>query len=182
MIEQKNLSKIKILEEKINDVLNLKILELKKNLDELTILIDKKDLLEVTQLLKNSQQLQFNQMMDLTAVDYLNHNHKFRFQVVYHFLSLSQQQRLRLKCLVSEKDLTIDSISSIFDAADWYERECYDMYGILFRGHPDLKRILLYEEFKGHPLRKDYLITKEQPLIPVKEIKERYPYMKNLSL
>jgi NADH-quinone oxidoreductase subunit C len=107
--------------------------------------------------------MDFNFLMDLTAVDYLGKIP--RFEVVYHLYSLRHNHRLRVKAPVKEDDPTIDSLASIWKSADWYEREVWDLYGIKFLGHPDLKRILLYEEFVGHPLRKDYPIDKRQPLI-----------------
>jgi NADH-quinone oxidoreductase subunit C len=88
-----------------------------------------------------------------------------RFVVVYHFFSLSLKHRLRVEVPVEEKDLEVDSITSLWKGADWFEREVWDMFGIRFRGHPNLKRILMYEEFVGHPLRKDYPVNKRQPLI-----------------
>ena len=89
----------------------------------------------------------------------------FRFEVVYHFYSLSKNHRLRVKVGVDEKSPEVDTVTGVWAAADWFEREVWDMFGIVFRGHPNLKRILMYEEFKGHPLRKDYPVNKRQPLI-----------------
>lgn len=88
-----------------------------------------------------------------------------RFVVVYHFFSLPLQHRLRLEVPVEESDAEVDSVASLWAGADWLEREVWDMFGIRFRGHQNLKRILLYEEFVGHPLRKDYPVNKRQPLI-----------------
>jgi len=88
-----------------------------------------------------------------------------RFVVVYHFFSLPLKHRLRLEVSVEEADAEVDSLTSLWPAADWLEREIWDMFGIRFRGHPNLKRILMYEEFVGHPLRKDYPVNKRQPLI-----------------
>jgi NADH-quinone oxidoreductase subunit C len=88
-----------------------------------------------------------------------------RFTVVYHFYSLAHKHRLRLVVPVEESDTELDSLTSLWAAADWLEREVWDMYGIRFRGHPQLKRILMYEEFEGHPLRKDYPVNHRQPLI-----------------
>ena len=102
--------------------------------------------------------------MDITAVDYLSKKTE-RFEVVYHFYSMKHNDRLRVKIPVSMKDCIADTITSLWKTANWYEREIWDMYGIKFRNHPDLKRILLYEEFNGHPLRKDYVVNKRQPLI-----------------
>ena len=88
-----------------------------------------------------------------------------RFFVVYHFFSLPLKHRLRLEVPVEEADPEVDSLSSLWGGADWLEREVWDMFGIRFRGHQNLKRILMYQEFVGHPLRKDYPVNKRQPLM-----------------
>jgi NADH-quinone oxidoreductase subunit C len=88
-----------------------------------------------------------------------------RFAVVYHFYSTAYKHRLRLVVPVNESDAGVDSLTSLWPGANWLEREVWDMFGISFRGHPDLKRILMYEGFEGHPLRKDYPVKKRQPLI-----------------
>jgi NADH-quinone oxidoreductase subunit C len=90
---------------------------------------------------------------------------KVRFVVVYHFYSLRHKHRLRLMVPVEEAEAEVDSLISLWPGANWLEREVWDMFGIRFRGHPDLRRILMYEEFEGHPLRKDYPVNKRQPLI-----------------
>jgi NADH-quinone oxidoreductase subunit C len=102
-------------------------------------------------------------LVDITAVDYAVR--KPRFTLVYHLLSLPFNRRLRLKVSVEDGDPVLDSLTPWWGSANWLEREVWDMFGIRFRGHPDLKRILMYEEFEGHPLRKDYPIHKRQPLI-----------------
>ena len=114
--------------------------------------------------LRDDPELMFNFLMDITAVDYLDKKDE-RFEVVYHFYSLKYNHRLRVKIPVGIVECIAESITSLWKTANWYEREIWDMYGIKFHGHPDLRRILLYEEFKGHPLRKDYPINKRQPLI-----------------
>ena len=88
-----------------------------------------------------------------------------RFAVVYHFYSMARKHRLRLLVPVEEADAEVDSLTSLWPGANWLEREVWDMFGINFTGHPDLKRILMYQEFEGHPLRKDYPVKKRQPLI-----------------
>ena len=90
---------------------------------------------------------------------------KARFAVVYHFYSTDHKHRLRLVVPVEESEAELDSLTPLWSAADWLEREVWDMYGIRFSGHPNLKRILMYEEFEGYPLRKDYPVDKRQPLI-----------------
>ena len=129
-----------------------------------TITVQKNILIDLFKFLRDDPDLDFKFLMDLTAVDYLNRKDS-RFEVVYHFYSLKHNHRLRVKAPVSEDDCKIDSVSSLWKTANWYEREVWDLYGIKFNGHPDMRRILLYEEFKGHPLRKDYPINKRQPLI-----------------
>ena len=133
-----------------------------------TIVVRPPALLMIAKYLK--EVMQFDFLMDLTAVDYLffaggRIQKDFRFEVVYHFYSLKNNTRLRLKVAVDEKEPEVDSVTSLWSSADWYEREVWDMYGIRFKEHPNLKRILMYEEFKGHALRKDYPYNKRQPLI-----------------
>ena len=103
-------------------------------------------------------------MMDITAVDYLERK-PVRFEVVYHLYSLQFNHRIRVKVPVAEEDCKVDSVVTLYKTANWYEREIWDLYGVKFNGHPNMTRILLYEGFKGHPLRKDYPINKRQPLI-----------------
>jgi NADH-quinone oxidoreductase subunit C len=112
--------------------------------------------------LRDDPRTRFNVLADLTAVDYLGR--KPRFEVVYHFLSLPLNHRLRIKVRLDDKE-ELASVTPLWGSANWLEREVWDMFGIRFTGHPDLKRILLYEEFEGHALRKDYPIRKRQPLI-----------------
>lgn len=132
--------------------------------DDQTVTVKKGCLLELALFLRDNPDLLFNFLMDITAVDY--HKRKpVRFEVVYHFFSLKHNHRVRVKTAVGEDDCIVDSLHALWKTTNWYEREIWDMYGIKFRGHPDLRRILLYEEFKGHPLRKDYPINKRQPLI-----------------
>ena len=106
----------------------------------------------------------FDLFLDVTAVDWLGQTP--RFEVVYHFLSTKRRQRLRLKIRVSEADPTVPSLTGLYASATFMERECHDMYGIRFEGNADLRPILLYEGFVGHPLRKDYPKQAEQPLVP----------------
>ncbi len=129
-----------------------------------TITVKNESTLELFQFLRDDLELQFNFMMDLTAVDYLKKKAQ-RFEVVYHLYSLKYNFRFRVKIPVDEKDCSVVSITSLWRTVNWYEREIWDLYGIKFKGHPNLSRILMYEGFKGHPLRKDYPINKRQPLI-----------------
>ncbi|MCZ6486323.1 MAG: NADH-quinone oxidoreductase subunit C [Acidobacteria bacterium] len=148
---------------RVQDTLDKAVIEVHSQLGQDTVIIAPSGLLEVARLLKEDPELEYNYLMDLTAVDYWKR--RPRFEVVYHFLSLKHNFRIRVKVPVPEPDPKVDSLTSLWSAANWYEREVYDMFGIQFMGHPDLRRILMYPEFEGHPLRKDYPIEKRQPLI-----------------
>jgi NADH/F420H2 dehydrogenase subunit C len=102
-------------------------------------------------------------LADLTAVDYLGREP--RFEMVYHLVSIETSSRIRIKIPLTQADAKVPTLCELWQGANWLEREAYDMYGIDFTGHPDLTRIYLYEEFEGHPLRKDYPKEKRQPLI-----------------
>jgi NADH-quinone oxidoreductase subunit C len=128
-----------------------------------TVTVARSRLLELARFLKEDPELQFNILMDLTAVDYLTR--RPRFEVVYHLLSLPFRRRLRVKVPVGEPEPEVESLTGLWPNANWYEREVWDMFGIRFAHHPDLRRILMYPEFEGHPLRKDYPINRRQPLI-----------------
>ena len=112
-------------------------------------------------------EFQFDMFLDVTAVDWLGQAP--RFEVVWHFYSTRHHVRVRLKTRVPADDPTVDSLVPLYGSARYMERECHDMYGIGFRGNADLRPILLYEGFVGHPLRKDYPKQKEQPLVPYRE-------------
>jgi NADH-quinone oxidoreductase subunit C len=112
-------------------------------------------------------EFQFDLFLDVTAVDWLGQVP--RFEVVHHFYSTAHRVRIRLKTRVPEEDPAVESLVSLYGSARFMERECHDMYGIVFRGNPDLRPILLYEGFVGHPLRKDYPKRAEQPLVPYRD-------------
>ena len=118
--------------------------------------IKKRDVLETIQLLKEDQNLQYDQLIDLTAIDYPSREK--RFDIIYILLSMAQNERIVVKTSLKE-DENIESITSIHKAADWYERECYDLFGINFLNHPDLRRIMTDYNFEGHPLRKDFPLS-----------------------
>ncbi len=122
----------------------------------LTVKIDKSDLMNLMQFLYDDAKLRFNYLTDLTGVDYLKQEREPRFDVVYHLYSFKNNQRLRVKIGVSEEDLNIPSMTKIWQAANWLEREAFEMFGFRFEGHPDLRRLLLPDVFDGYPLRKDY--------------------------
>jgi NADH-quinone oxidoreductase subunit C len=124
--------------------------------DQIEIIIDKNNLIQNIQFLKDNLQCQFKQLTDIAGVDYPGREQ--RFDVVYHFLSFKYNLRIRVKLLIAEND-SIESLTSVFPSANWFEREAFDMYGIQFTGHPDLRRILTDYGFEGHPLRKDFPLT-----------------------
>jgi NADH-quinone oxidoreductase subunit C len=115
-------------------------------------------------------------LLSVTAVDWMDDRDE-RFEVVYHLLSLTRKVRLRVKCWVSEDEPKVASVSSLWSSADFMERECWDMYGIEFEEHPNLRRILMYDEFVGYPLRKDYPVQAKQPRIPL-----RSPEVRNTAV
>ncbi|MBM3225871.1 MAG: NADH-quinone oxidoreductase subunit D [Candidatus Tectomicrobia bacterium] len=119
---------------------------------------------DVMRFLRDDPDLRYNFLMDLTAVDYQEMRRTPRYEVVAHLYSLPHNQRVRLKAPVPDDDPCIASLMPVWEGANWFEREAYDMFGLTFEGHPDLRRILLYQGFEGYPLRKDYPQDKEQPL------------------
>ena len=130
-----------------------------------TAIIQPDALVPIATLLKTDPELDYDYLMDLSAVDCLQLGKLHRFEVVYHFFSLSKKHRVRIKVPAPAQNPEVDSLVSLWPVANWFEREVWDMFGVKFRGHPNLKRILMYEEFEGHPLRRDYPIQKRQPLI-----------------
>lgn len=126
------------------------------------VLVDQSAVYEVLKFLRNNSECPYDLLLDIAGVDYIKEDP--RFEVVYHLYSLSKKKRIRIRSKVPEKDLTVKSVIDIWPAADWFEREAFDMFGIHFEGHPNLKRLLMWEEFEGYPLRKDYPIDKRQPI------------------
>ena len=143
-------------EKKINSELTTKINLTKIKHNQLYVEIDKEDLIEVTLFLKTNKDTKFRQLIDITVVDYPERIQ--RFKIVYLFLSHEFNQRIILSYTISEKEL-IPSLTSVFPSANWMEREVFDMYGVNFKDHPDLRRILTDYGFEGHPLRKDFPLT-----------------------
>ena len=148
--------KLQKIEKLINSELSSKVKSSSIDNDELLIEVDEKDIIDVVQFLKSNENCKFKQLIDIAGVDYPD-NEK-RFQLVYLFLS--HEYNLRVKLLIKfETDQSINSLTKIFPSANWMEREVFDMYGIKFKNHPDLRRILTDYGFKGHPLRKDFPLT-----------------------
>jgi NADH-quinone oxidoreductase subunit C len=133
-----------------------------------TVVVRRESLVAILRHCREAPALAFDVLTDLTAVDYLKFPGREdgpRFEVVYHLYSLRLNRRLRVKVRVEEDDAVVPTAVPLWPIANWLEREVWDMFGIRFDGHPDLRRLLLYEEFVGHPLRKDYPINRRQPLI-----------------
>jgi NADH-quinone oxidoreductase subunit C len=149
------------------------VLDSHEHLGDATVLVERRELHRVLERLRDDRALSFNLLVDLTAVDYLGRDP--RFEVVYHLAALDLSpranepsrlyHRLRVKTAVPEQDCSVPSACDLWLAANWMEREVWDLYGVRFEGHPDLRRILLYDEFQGHPLRKDYPKERRQPLL-----------------
>ena len=132
-------------------------------LGDATALVEAGKIVDVMRFLRDDPDTAFDMLTDVTAVDYLGE--ALRFEVVYHLYSVGKNHRLRVKARIAESACEIDSLCALWPSATWMEREVWDLYGVSFRGHPDLRRILLYEEFQGHPLRKDYPKERRQPLV-----------------
>jgi NADH-quinone oxidoreductase subunit C len=144
------------LEKKINSELTTKINSSRINHEQLEIQIDKDSLLDVVIFLKKNNSTKFRQLIDITAVDYIGSEN--RFKMIYLLLSHEYNLRINLTFNINEKEV-VNSLTKIFPSANWMEREVFDMYGIKFNDHPDLRRILTDYGFSGHPLRKDFPIT-----------------------
>ena len=149
MLSEQNLKK-KFLVKKFN---NAKIISNEKYIE---IQIDYLEIFNVIKQLKEDSSFKFDQLIDLTAIDYPSHNK--RFHIVYLLLSMTLNQRILIKSSIGDGE-NIATITSIHKAANWYERECYDLFGIQFSNHPDLRRIMTDYNFEGHPLRKDFPLT-----------------------
>ena len=143
-----------------------KVIDVSVQFGDDIVFIEKESLLDVVKFLKEKP-YDFAMLLDLTCVDYLGQQD--RFEMVYHLFSLSNNLRLRIKTRLSDKDPSIDSLTSVWKNANWLEREVYDMFGIHFGGHPYLRRLFMYDGFEGHPLRKDYPLRKRQPRIHMRK-------------
>ena len=133
-----------------------KPIEISDDFNQLQISISTNQILDVVDFIKNDEACEFRQITDIAGVDFPDRQK--RFEVIYHFLSFKHNSRLRIKIIIGE-DESIPSITSIFPAANWFEREAFDMYGIQFKDHPDLRRILTDYGFEGYPLRKDFPLS-----------------------
>ena len=150
---------------KLNEQFSERDFELSEYLDELTIKLPKEHIVKVCEFLKKDSDLEFLLCLDITAIDWAKR--KNRFTVVYHIYSFKNNFRIRLKADVDESDCAIDTVSSVWKGANWQERETYDMYGINFNNHPDLRRMYMPEDFEYHPLRKDFPLMGIPESIPL---------------
>jgi NADH-quinone oxidoreductase subunit C len=137
---------------KLREKFAASIIEVKEFRGEVTVTVNKQDIVAICRFLKES--LQYNLLTDVTAVDYLGKEP--RFMAVYNLYSIPNKDRLRVKAPIAESDCTIDTVSTLWNSANWLEREAFDLFGIIFTNHPDLRRILMTDDWVGHPLRKDY--------------------------
>ena len=151
---------------KLKEKFSSSILDMKTFRGEFNVTVQKKDILEICRFLYSDPDLQYQMLTDLCGVDYLPESP--RFEVVYLLYSMKNQQRLRLKIRVGESESVL-SVESIWKAANWLEREVYDLFGIPFDNHPDLRRILLWDGYEGNPLRKDFPVQGpdfDKPFVP----------------
>lgn len=123
---------------------------------DITVVVKKDRIVDILLFLKEDSEFQYDCLTDLTCVDYLKNEEVERFAVVYNLYSFKNNKRIRVKALVSDNDTVINTTVSLWKGANWMEREVFDLYGISFAGHPDLRRLLMPEDYPGHPLRKDY--------------------------
>ncbi len=155
---------------KVIDELKVKfkddITEFSKQFGDDVIRVKRESLLDIVGFLKKTPH-NFVMLLDLTCVDYMGED--LRFEMVYHLYSITNKTRLRIKIRLDEDDLKIDSLTSFWGNASWLEREVFDMFGVHFNGHPDLRRLFMYDGFEGYPLRKDYPLRKRQPIIPMRD-------------
>lgn len=141
--------------EKVKAKFPTQVIEVVEFRDQVSVIVKKDQIVAILRYLHDDPLLIMDHLQDLTAVDYAKKK-DIRYEVVYSLYSIRYRYRIRVRAQVPESDPKIDSVVSIWAGADWHERECYDMFGIIFTGHPDLRRILMPEDWEGFPLRKDY--------------------------
>lgn len=156
--------KLEILAAALTNTLGDKVVRLTERLDEITLVVAAADWLNVAQLLRDAPGLRFEQCIDVCGMDFSQYRdgewEGARFAAVYHLLSVANNVRLRVRVFATDDDFpVIDSVVEVWPAANWYEREAFDLYGIVFAGHPDLRRILTDYGFVGHPFRKDFPLS-----------------------
>ena len=161
--------------EKLRERFGTAILGEEVSCDQISVYVDREVLPEIMRFLHD--ELDFKHLADLCGVDYLGwkgkRQKKERFEVVYNLYSISRKELLRIKVSVPEEDPRVPSVTSIWQVANWFERECYDMFGIRFEGHPDLRRLLMPENWPGHPLRKDHPLELEEEWPEYEKLREK---------
>jgi NADH-quinone oxidoreductase subunit C len=153
-LKAENMESIQIAE-KIKEQFPDEVLEIKEFRGQASVTLKKEKILDIGRYLHDDPELGLDYLVDVCGVDYQGKKDK-RFEVVYHLYSMKHRHMVRLKAVVGEEDTKIDSVMPVWAGANWHEREAFDMYGIIFNGHPDLRRVLLPEDWEGYPLRKDY--------------------------
>jgi NADH-quinone oxidoreductase subunit C len=148
--------------EKIKQEFPEQVIDVVEFRDQVSVIIKRDMIFNVCKYLHDDATLSLNHLNDLCGVDYLNKK-EVRFEVVYNLYSIRYHHKIRLRAEVPENDPTIQSVTPIWAGADWHERECFDMFGITFNGHPDMRRILMPEDWEGYPLRKDYPLKGPDP-------------------
>lgn len=159
---------------RLNEQFGDDVLRYTEHRDELSVTVPKEMLKDVVRFLKEEDALKFNQLRDIHVVDWYRRGD--RFEVIYNLIALENRMRVRVKCFTQEKEPHVDSITDIFRGADWYEREAYDMHGVIFDGHPDLRRMYMPEDFVHpetgeplYPLRKDFPVMGIPGALPLPE-------------
>lgn len=150
------------LEAAVRDRLSDALVEVLLFRGETTLVVTKERIIELLSFLRDDALWRFDRLADLTAVDYLQLEREPRFGVVYHLMSRTTLRRLRVRALVEEAEPVIDSVVPLYPVANWFEREVYDLFGIVFAGHPNLSRIMMPDDWEGHPLRKDFPVGMEE--------------------
>ena len=146
--------------------------EVRRFRDEVTVYVPREHLVAVCEFLKSDEELRYNFLSDLTGNDWPDRDP--RFEVIYSLYSLHHFTRLRLKVRIPEDDCRCPTVTGVWGTANWHERETFDMFGVVFEGHPDLRRILMPDEWVGHPLRQDYEIGWEEPEFTVRKVQRDY--------
>jgi NADH-quinone oxidoreductase subunit C len=144
---------VQLIIEKLKAQFPSELLDLVEYRGETTVTVNKEKIVEICRFMRDTGG--FNLLSDLCGVDYLGKKEQ-RFMVVYNMYNLTTKERIRLKAPVAEEQPCIDTVSDVWSTANWHERECWDLFGIDFNGHPDMRRILMADDWEGHPLRKDY--------------------------
>ena len=157
------MSRLENLTAALSAALGERLLSVKTELGEVTAIVRAADIVDAASILRDAPELRFEQLIDLCGVDYSTYGGVWdglRYAVVYHLLSLTHNWRVRVRAFAADDDLpVVDSVNDVWPAANWYEREAFDLYGIVFSGHPDLRRLLTDYGFVGHPFRKDFPVS-----------------------